>query len=650
MRSFVSTTLLRSLILMVSLGLVLYLAWIAYAPGLAGSFVFDDGPNIVQNTSLQIQHLDAESLLRAAFSSDSGLFKRPISMLSFAFNASLTGLSPYYFKITNLVIHMTNGISLYALTLLLLQPTRARLENALSSRHCQFVALATAAAWMLHPLNLTSVLYVVQRMTSLSATFTIWGLIAFAWGRLCLHRQQNGYGWILASLLLFLRLALLCKENGALLPLYMLVIELTLFRFQATPSGKRFLVAIFSLSVVLPALCFAAFLAWNPSWLVNSYVGRAFTLDERLMTEARIMWFYLREIVAPNPVQMGLFHDDIAKSQSLLAPITTLCSIIGLLLLLALSWLAQKKTPLLSFAILFFLAGHLLESSIFPLELAHEHRNYLPMYGILLAAFYYLLYPFQYADTLPMRRLAGVLLIPLLTYGTWSRATYWGNPFELAQYEVTNHPGSARDNGEMGNNYISIKVEDATVKEAYYQRARQYYEKSAEVDPDYTVGLFALLLVNSSTGREIDSKWIAELKHRLEFSALEPATGNTLMQLVQCKISKKCTLDNQTLLDLINASLRNRSANGPRRALILSSLSYYLVDLAQDYPQALEVMRQMVQSQPQEIEYRLTLAQYLVAMQKPQEAEEELAEIRQLDHWNAYSARVAQVEQELPKK
>jgi predicted Zn-dependent protease len=140
------------------------------------------------------------------------------------------------------------------------------------------------------------------------------------------------------------------------------------------------------------------------------------------------------------------------------------------------------------------------------------------------------------------------------------------------------------------------------------------------------------------------------LKHRLEFSPFEPATGEKLTRLVLCKVDKKCNLENQTLLDFINAALRNPTTIGDRRGQVLSSLTYYLVDLAGDYPQALDVMRQMVQSNPQQIEPRLTLAKFLMAMQKPAEARQELAEIKKIDRLNAYTLEIAQIEQQLGSK
>jgi hypothetical protein len=60
--------------------------------------------------------------------------------------------------------------------------------------------------------------------------------------------------------------------------------------------------------------------------------------------------------------------------------------------LLILSILWRKRFPIVAFAVLWFLVGHSLESTVFPLEIIHEHRNYLPALGPLLALTYLLLF------------------------------------------------------------------------------------------------------------------------------------------------------------------------------------------------------------------------------------------------------------------
>src|SRR5262245_41606476 len=95
---------------LLSLLLLLALGAAVYSPGLRGGFIFDDWPNIVQNTRLQADQLDLESVRAAAFSADSGMLKRPVSMLTFWANYYTSGLDPFYFKLTNLLIHLFNGV------------------------------------------------------------------------------------------------------------------------------------------------------------------------------------------------------------------------------------------------------------------------------------------------------------------------------------------------------------------------------------------------------------------------------------------------------------------------------------------------------------------------------------------------------------
>jgi hypothetical protein len=622
--------------------LALAITYFAYLPGLAGTFVFDDGPNILGNSHLAIQNLNIDTLRAAAFSVRSGPFWRPISMLSFAANAYNTGFNPYYFKLTNLCIHLCNGLGIFVLSLQLLKTYQIRFEPDLTTGHTLLVSLAVASAWCLHPFNLTSVLYVVQRMTSLSGLFAIWGLALFVWGRIRLLEGKAGSLAILTSLLIFTPLAVLSKETGTLMPAFMLAIEISFFHFKTDKlSARRFLFGFYAVSVALPAIGALAYMAIHPEWVTGVYLGRSFTLAERLMTEARVLWFYLGQIVFPDIAQMGLFHDDIVNSKGLLTPITTLPAIVGIAALVAVIWVARKKAPLVAFGILFFLIGHLLESTIFPLEIAHEHRNYLPMFGILLPMFFYLLYPLKYAASLPLRQFVAVLLIGLFAYGTWSRAIMWSNPFEQAKGEVEHHPNSARDNGEMGNSYATINVADHQVGDAYFLQAVHFYEQSALVDPNYTNGLFALIIVSSEKDKAVDRRWITELKHRLQYSPAESSTGNKLMQLFSCQNNKRCKLDNQDLEGLVNAALKNPTVTGPTRALVLSSYSYYLINLAKNYPAALDVMYKSVENAPQDLSYRVSLIELLTALQRSDEAKRELATLKSMDKLGTYREEIA---------
>jgi hypothetical protein len=629
----------------------LAVTFFVYRPGLQGAFMFDDGPNILRNAYIAISSLTLDALRQAAFSSTSGPLNRPISMMSFAVNHYFSGFDPFYFKITNIGIHLLNGIGLFVLTILLLRAYRTRFQPELTDRHVHWVSLAVAAAWLLHPFNLTSVLYVVQRMTSLSALFSIWGLVLYAWGRMRFLEGRNGIWPVLTSLFLFTPFAMLCKETGALMPLLMFVVEISLFNFETKRAfARRFLMVVFIVTVALPAAAFLAYVATDPSRVIGGYFSRPFTLAERLMTEARVIWFYIQMIIVPTNGKMGLFHDDIVNSQGLLQPFTTLVSIVGLAALLGVSLLLRKKAPLVTFGVLFFLAGHLLESTIFALEIAHEHRNYLPMYGLILVLFFYLLYPLRFKDNLRLRQGIAILLIGLFSFNTYARSDKWSNPFDFAESELAHHPNSPRNNGEIAAIYANIATADRNAMETNYHLARYHYEKAVGLSPHYTNGLFGLIMLSASREKAIERKWIDMLEHRLANASYAHDNGDRLMALVACQTNGICKLAKDDIEAILHAPFRNPSLPGTSRALALSALSYYQVNVLRDYSTAIDTMRQAIETAPHELEYRMTLLKFLAALQRNQEAKIELAALKELDRMSAYSKQIESYDQLLNER
>lgn len=620
--------------------------FLAYQRGLSGPFLFDDGPNIVHNANLAIHNFNLDSLKQAAYSGFSGPLLRPLSMMSFAANYYATGLNPYYFKLTNLVVHLLNGAGIAILTWLLLSLYRKRFEPGLSVAYAPWLSLAVASAWLLHPFNLTSVLYIVQRMTSLSAFFSIWGLVIFVWGRTKLYEGKNGMLPILASLLLFTPLAALSKENGVLLPLFMLVAEVSLFTFHAEkPSARRFLIGVYTLSVAIPAAIALSYLTAHPDWLLAGYKTRDFSLLERLMTETRVLWFYIWQILLPSTAHMGLYHDDIVISRGLFQPISTILSLIGMLALLGLSFIIRKKAPIITFGVLFFLSGHALESTVWPLEIAHEHRNYLPMFGILLILFFYLLYPLRYLNNLRLRQTVAVLLIGLFTFNTFSRASSWANPYSLFQAEVKHHPDSALANGEMGAIYSKIASPDPSGMENYYISSRQYFERAAILDRNDTKALFGLIFLSANRGKTVEPGWLQELTHRLEDAPYAAISSDKLLTLTRCQLQGSCKLSNIEFKNLLQAALRNPTLAGPNRAKVLYAHSSYLINVERDYDAALNVMHEMVQAVPQEVEYRFAMINFLTTLRRFGEAKEQLAILKRQDTLQDHSAEIKLQEQ-----
>ena len=153
-----------------------------YSLGLSGGFVFDDYAQIVINENLRsvAGWLD---IFRVVVSGNAGPGGRPLPLLTFAVQIAWTGLDPYHFKLFNIVVHLVNGLALYAVLVKTLEAFFWRHAATLSGWKPELVASLVAAWWLLSPLGLTSVLYVVQRMNAMSAMFCLLGLWGYAYFR-----------------------------------------------------------------------------------------------------------------------------------------------------------------------------------------------------------------------------------------------------------------------------------------------------------------------------------------------------------------------------------------------------------------------------------------------------------------------------------
>jgi hypothetical protein len=620
---------------------------LVYAPGLSGEFTFDDIANITKNYHIHMEQLSAEALKTAVFSSPSGPLGRPVSMLSFALNYYFTGLDPFYYKLTNLIIHLLNGLGLFFLTRLILEVYRRHAEPRLTDTHILFTSLAVSAAWVLHPLNLTGVLYVVQRMTSLSALFVIWGLVCYVAGRRRLNDGRPGLALVLTGLLVFTPLAVLSKENGALLPVFMLAIELIIFRFDTPRSWqRRFIYALFGLSIVVPAAILAAYTVDNPQWLMGSYLIREFTLYERILTESRVLWFYLKLILAPTASQLGLFHDDYPISHSLLDPYSTLPAVVGLVLLLSVAYWSRRRAPLLALGVLWFFVGHSVESTVLPLELVHEHRNYLPQYGILLAVVYYLLYPFAFTQILRGRQALTAAFIVLLGVGTVVRASDWGNPALLGVIEVAHHPDSPRANHNVGVIYTALAnaAQSPEDKDKYYNLALEHFEKSGRLGGNNVDSLLASVLLLDALKRPTDQA-VDSLVDKLRHEPFAHNTANDLTNLVKCEENNDCKLPLSVVGRIFQASLDNPTLTGRPRTLVLMAAGEHLINEVGNYRDALDMFQEAVQIMPRSLINRLNFAKALIAGRRYNEARKQLTALKSLDSWGIYSRQVAEQEQ-----
>lgn len=603
----------------------LVLTYIVYLPGLTGPFLLDDQKNIVENEKLRIEHLTIAALTTAALSSDSGFLKRPISMLTFALNHAATGLNPYYFKITNVAIHAFNGIALYFFLALFFEANRSKIPNTITNHALATLSVLIAASWLLHPINLTSILYIVQRMTSLAAFFGLWSLVFYLWGRINQVNGRSGGLQLFIGIFLLMPLAVFSKENAVLVPLFCLLMEWLCFRFRLANGQFAWSLLLFYMFCVIIPLVIFVFVLFTGS----HYRHQEFTPWERLLTESRVIWFYLRLILLPQLADMSLYHDDFVLSKTIFDPLSTLFATLGILGLFGSAVGLRTRAPIYAFGILFFLLAHASESTIANLELMHEHRNYLPSLGILLIVFYYLLCSLHIRRFLLIRRILAILFVIGSTGTTLTRASIWGSEGSFSIYSVTNRPNSPRAHYYAGAYYLRVMRAQPDKQDYYYDLATKHLLQVHKVASANSAGLMSLLLVE----HRHRSQWFKQLKQRLSSHKLTYITAAIFHELGECAKIPECPVSKLEMRELLTAAIRNPQQKPIYKSRLLHKAGLFAY-LRGEIDQAIDFAEQSIATDPSWPDTWRSLILMLIQVGRIQEAEQRILALQQSPVFN----------------
>ena len=424
------------------LALLIAAATALYWGGLSGPFVLDDRWNL---TTIELWQAGEQPWQLSLFPFNHPLLlTRPVSMASFMLSAWLGGgVEAFPFKLGNLVTHLLCGVLGWWLLRRLL-----RLDPRLAPR-ADVWALVAIAIWLLHPLQVSTVLYVVQRMAQLATLFTLAAVAVYLVARQRLQQDRPSVArWLLFGLfpLLFV-LGLLSKQNAAIAGFLCLVLELAYFR--RPERGRNDLRAFFGVFVALPVLATLALLALRPQTLLAGYADWDFTLGQRLLTQPRALLDYIGMWFVPRGPRMGLYTDAYPVSTGLLSPPSTVLAILVLMAITGLAIVMRKRAPSVFAGWFFFLVAHAVESTFLPLEMYYEHRNYLPSLGLLLMAIGLVdavARRFGQIDLLGQRLAMPILVAfaAVLAFSTFSQASLWKTMDGILTNALAQQPVSHR--------------------------------------------------------------------------------------------------------------------------------------------------------------------------------------------------------------
>jgi len=467
---------------------LLSLPWLLYAGVLDAPFVYDDAL-LSTGRPGQVESLgDVGAILAAR-----GLPRR-IGNASFALSRLLSGSSPTGMRAVNVALHGLNGVLLFLLASRLWECTGERATPEGSGTVAAFVA---SALWLVNPTQTQAVAYIYQRFTCLVTTTSLIALLLF----LDALRSSGGRRlWRLALSAAAWMMALGVKENAAILPLLAGATWLLCRRGpRHRPSGRAWLglATLVTLSLIVAAW----YLGSNfVEMIERDSLRRGFTPWRRVMTEWRVVWYYLGLFAWPHPSRLVLDYDW-RLSTGLMTPTTTLLSLVGIIGLLALAWRIARSRPLESLAIVWYLGGLAIESSFIPLDLVYEHRLYLPSMLPTVAAVF-----LAARSGLNRRTLLVAAALLGVTWSSWTleRNRVWESPVALFEDNAAKAPARARVRANLANAYLA---------EGRLADAEREFEMALGLDPDIRgprTNLAALALERGPAGFERARQLLSE--------------------------------------------------------------------------------------------------------------------------------------------
>jgi hypothetical protein len=543
---------------------------------------------------------------------------------------------------------------------LLLLPLRNADDH--EQRRATFNALLIASGWLLLPINLTAVLYVVQRMESMANVFVLLGLLGYVTARRHMlmpatvskinaaARNDGAFVLCVASIVLCTAAGALAKETAVMLPLYAWLIEWTLFRFRTATDtlgnlGARHdwrMTALFLIVLLLPML---VGLGWLLPGLMKpeTWATRDFTLGTRLLSEARIVVDYIGWSLVPTPAALSFYHDDFAISTGLLTPWTTLASLLTLALLIWLAIAMRTRRPLVTLGITLFLGCQLLTATVLPLELIYEHRNYFASFGLLLAIVPLLTVPTHSSRSSWLRHglLASLMLWWAALTGTTAYA--WGDQLRLAQELAARGPASPRAQYELGRTYIIYSHNDPASPDT--RLAYAPLEKASSLPGSSILPQQALIFMNSRMHLPLKDAWWDSMIAKLKARPPGVQDESSLSVLTQCARDEQCDLPT----DRMHAAFEAAMAHSHVSARLMSTYADYAWNVLDDHAAGLHLINGAIAAAPNEPAYYITQTRMQAASGDYDGARTSIKRLESLNLGGRLDKSIIELRDSLPK-
>jgi len=466
----------------------------AYSNSFYGDWHFDDYANIVENKYIQINSFSPHEIKHLIYGVEHARPSRPLAFLSFALNYNFGGMDVFGFHAVNFIIHYLAAVFLFLFIYNTLKLPSLREKYSSVTYHGTYpgaypVAMLATLFWALNPVWVTSVTYIVQRMASMAGLFYIMSMYLYLKTR---TSERISHGVFLYILCAAAGLAsFLTKENAVMLPVSILLFDLFLIQGVTRENIVKNIKILILPSILI---IITAFIYVDFSKIMDGYRLRDFTMSERLLTEPRVILFYLSLLFYPTGSRLTFLYDT-EVSRSLLHPWTTIPSILLILFIVGFAFYIARKRPLISFCIIFYFLNHIIEGSFFSLELIYEHRNYLPSMLLFVPCAEFLIYIIDHFRDKKIIRFAAVLIIAVMLLGessiTYNRNKTVSDDFLLWSDNIAKSPSLSRPHTNLGRIYYIRDEKEKALQE--YEKAvvlNNFGSREALAIQEYNIGLY----------------------------------------------------------------------------------------------------------------------------------------------------------------
>lgn len=506
--------------------------FLVYGNTLLHSFHFDDIPSILEKP--WIRGLD--KIPQFIFS----VMSRPLVILSFNINHAISGFNVWSYHVFNILFHLTAACLVYRLALLI--ETFFQRKGIAADKRRAGAPLFSAFIFALHPLSTQSVTYISSRSTILVTIFYLAGLILFFKGWLKKNERIartsgekfsfNGY-WLLAGgCLLF---GILSKQTIVTLPVMLFLFHFYFISSETFTCWLKGQIKWMAL-ILVPVVCL---LAWK-HFLGGGIVFASqtpFSSATYLLTQTFVVPFeYFRKLLFP-------FNLSIDVDFPLISNGSLWANWIGVLALMAYLWLcarvsgsAKNNHRLIGFGMAWVFITLLPTSSFVPLlDVAVEHRTYLPMVGFALLLAGTLrgllnLEVFALGSSALKKQMpfaaSAVLILVFYSVGTIERNAVWKNEISLWTDVKKKSPNLLRPYNNLGEAHDKRGEFDKAItefeaalslnanyffalnnlgniygKKKNYPKAIAYFEKALAQKADYSPAHYNLARALDLTGK-----------------------------------------------------------------------------------------------------------------------------------------------------